>query len=69
MPAGLAVLLVQTLLTYGPGVVISIVDLIKTKGDPTPEQWDALLVVLKKTAADYKGGGSNPYVPPAAPLG
>jgi hypothetical protein len=69
MPAGLAVLLVQTLLTYGPGVVISIIDLIKVKGDPTPEQWDALLVTLKKTAADYKGGGPNPYVPPAAPLG
>lgn len=69
MPASLAVLLIQTLLTYGPGVVISIIDLIKSKSDPTPEQWDALLVVLKKTAADYKGPGPNPWVPPAAPLG
>lgn len=66
MPAGLAVLLVQTLLTYGPGVVISIIDLVKTKGDPTPEQWDALLNTLKKMPADYKGTGPNPYV---APLG
>lgn len=48
----LIMLLVQTLLKYGPEAVAAIVNLIKMKGDPTAEDWDRLLNVVNKPLYD-----------------
>ncbi len=46
--AQLILLIVQTLLKYGPEAVTVIVNLLKMKTDPTPEDWDKLLAVVNK---------------------
>lgn len=50
--AQLILLIVQTLLKYGPEAVAVIVNLLKMKTDPTPEDWDRLLAVVSKPLYD-----------------
>lgn len=48
----LIMLIVQTLLKYGPEAVAAIVGLLKMEGDPKPEDWDNLLNVVNKPLYD-----------------
>ena len=46
--AQLILLILQTLIKYGPEAVVAIINLLKMKTDPTPEDWDKLLAVVDK---------------------
>lgn len=46
--AQLILLILQTLIKYGPEAVSTIVGLLSMKTDPTPEDWNKLLVVVNK---------------------
>lgn len=48
----LIILIVQALIKYGPEAVTVIVNLLKMKEDPTPEDWDKLLNVINKPLYD-----------------
>jgi hypothetical protein len=46
--AQLILLILQTLIKYGPEAVTTIIGLLSMKTDPTPEDWNKLLTVVNK---------------------